>query len=324
MPSSETLGYSSMNVHRASRINEIEGARLEKKISCFEQARLHQVRLTNQAIRLLTVSLDYIQASSGHSPEARTSHSPGTGDTLPFVLYGERIWNRKRRRITRPTSAVVTRWGDPTLGSLALTSSDTNLSQGQSVSSIGQSWSASSIGQSRPVSSIGQGWSASSIGQGRPASSIGQGRSSSSLGRSRPSSAKTSSHETTCDQTARRTECMSPFLTPRERATPHQDWEDDTAEVTKKIFKNQERERSGKGHGVYQSAGEVLIQQSSRSVRGLMRQIKISATPISQQLQAPEARPGHGDPRLITQRLSTTLDPTRQKKVPPNAKIWHS
>jgi len=49
------------------RINGIESGRLDKQLQLLERQKLHTVRLVNNDIRLTRVTLDHIEACSGHS-----------------------------------------------------------------------------------------------------------------------------------------------------------------------------------------------------------------------------------------------------------------
>ncbi|CAL1546918.1 unnamed protein product [Lymnaea stagnalis] len=265
MPTKESPSYSSARVQRASRINGIETARLQKTLGCFEQAMVHQCRLTNQQIRLLSVSMDYIQASSGHSPmawcpERKPANTSEKADQPPFFLYGERIWTRKQRRLYKPFSAFY--------GSEPPADTDSSLARSPSALETESSSNANSATQT-----------SGNISEEDPGGSHTPG------------------------DFAR--EFFTAPYPPRQRVTPHQDWEDDTSEVTKKIFKNQARASSGGHSSVYQSAGDVMIAQAARNVRGLVRQIRISGgAPAAQQdsesfLDRPRTRggPGKGSPR---------------------------
>lgn len=112
MPSFNNVSYNSSRVQRAYRINKLETMKLNHRIQLLEKERLHRQRLTNQDIRTVSLTLDYIQTCSGHSPEAL---APGGGrvedddvrvDSGPCFLYGERIVSRKKRRTLRPQSAM--------------------------------------------------------------------------------------------------------------------------------------------------------------------------------------------------------------------------
>ena len=108
MPSFEHVTYNSSRVQRAFRINNIEELKLKGKLHLLDKERIHRQRITNQDIRLISVTLDYIQASSGHSAEALASDSDDDEDKKqggPCFLYGERIISRKKRRQLRPQSA---------------------------------------------------------------------------------------------------------------------------------------------------------------------------------------------------------------------------
>lgn len=87
--------------------------KLNNKIQLLEKERLHNQRLTNQDIRLISLTLDYIQTCSGHSAEGLApegeSEEEEERDHInrgPTFLYGERIVSRKKRRNIRPQSAM--------------------------------------------------------------------------------------------------------------------------------------------------------------------------------------------------------------------------
>ncbi|KAH9525087.1 hypothetical protein Btru_000299 [Bulinus truncatus] len=219
--------YSSSRVQRASKINTIETAKLEKQLSYFEQAMIHQCRLTNRAIRLMSIFVDYIKSSSGHSPEAwhpdKLTESPSelhSQQQTPFFLYGERIWTRKKRKLYKPLSSTSRPWSH-----------------------------REDDGPSKGAEDI----------------------PGDLTGRSSPERGSDSEQHTPVSGGP----CVG--VHPRGgRVTPHQAWEDDTDEVTRKIFKNQARCMEGQRHTVYQSSGEMMVAHAARNVRGLVRQIKIS------------------------------------------------
>ncbi|KAH3738801.1 uncharacterized protein LOC127851134 [Dreissena polymorpha] len=112
MPSLQSISYNSSRVQRAYRINNIENLRLQNRIQLLEKERLHTQRLTNQDIRLISLTLDYIQTHSGHSAEGlppqgeKVHEEEQKDDEGPTFLYGERIVSRKKRRNLRPQSAL--------------------------------------------------------------------------------------------------------------------------------------------------------------------------------------------------------------------------
>ncbi|CAC5372448.1 unnamed protein product [Mytilus coruscus] len=109
MPSNENPTYNSSRMQRAYRINNIEHTRLQGKLNLLEKEKLHAVRVTNQDIRLISLTLDYINSCSGHSPEGlapKEEMVQEKEDEGPFFMYGQRIISRKRRRIKRPQSAM--------------------------------------------------------------------------------------------------------------------------------------------------------------------------------------------------------------------------
>ena len=112
MPSLQNVSYNSSRVQRAYRINNIETLKLNNKIQLLEKERLHNQRLTNQDIRLISLTLDYIQTCSGHSAEGLApdviweEEEEKDNHRGPTFLYGERIVSRKKRRNMRPQSAM--------------------------------------------------------------------------------------------------------------------------------------------------------------------------------------------------------------------------
>ena len=115
----EDVSFNSSRVQRASRINTIEQSRLNNKLCMLEKQRVHSLRLANQDIRLITVTLEYIQSSSGQSPEGmapRETSFAQSRSLSPCFLYGDRVGSRKYSRmrsqgmkdqesVTRPNSA---------------------------------------------------------------------------------------------------------------------------------------------------------------------------------------------------------------------------
>ncbi|KAK3766864.1 hypothetical protein RRG08_052007 [Elysia crispata] len=298
----ETPSYSSSRIQRATRINSIEAARLEQTLQYLEKAKLHQCRLSNQDIRLISLSLDYIQMSSGHSKEAwrppETSRpllslvvsedEDGSGrietnvktvdaegdqtDPSPFFLYGERIWERKRRRIQRPMSAVPSRRTgimDNTLSSLG-------------------SDAGSSIMSQRPKSSPGKQhmFLPSEAGQfyryfSRDSSFTDDGSSGDHdvTFITRAGGATLRPHDPD-DPSIVLSTGLSRASTPRGRVTPHQEWEDDTSHVTKRILKSQAMAQNGRQQSLYQASSEIMTSAAARNVRGLARQIRVSASAV--------------------------------------------
>lgn len=112
MPSLQNVSYNSSRVQRAYRINNIETMKLQHQLHLLEKERLHRQRLTNQDIRCIALTLDYIQTCSGHSPEALApqgeyvQEEDSRAENGPCFLYGERIVSRKKRRTLRPQSAM--------------------------------------------------------------------------------------------------------------------------------------------------------------------------------------------------------------------------
>ena len=303
----------------------------------------------HQDIRLISLSLDYIQMSSGHSPEAWRPPEPrrplisvsvsddedeptqlemqvktedAGDDQQPFFLYGERIWERKRRRIQRPMSAVPSRRTgvmDNTLSSL--TSDDA----GSSIASHSQR-PKSSPGKQQAllgVSELGRLYrypsrdSSSADGGSLPADPDGTfiTRAVSTAnsvvgGETRGSDDLPVVAWGPCDDDPSivLSTGLSRASTPRGRVTPHQDWEDDTSHVTQKILKSQALAQMGKQQSLYLAPSDVMTSAAARNVRGLARQIRVSAsgavpdrtesrrhgaTPLATIPDFPPTRPAH-------------------------------
>ncbi|XP_067675856.1 uncharacterized protein [Haliotis asinina] len=204
MPARENPSYSSSRVQRAYRINSIEQSRLHGKLHLLEKQKVHQVRLTNQDIRMVSVSLDYIQSSSGRSPEgmspekeklkSESEDESEDEDNEPCFMYGERIVSRRARRFKRPQSAM-----------------EKSSNRRESVSSV-VSDSLTSL-PPRPQSSPSRRLPAVTL---------------------RLSSGDDSDRHS--DSGSERTDISG-------RATPKYDWEKDTSDITKKILRAQAAKR---------------------------------------------------------------------------------
>lgn len=99
----------SKRIQRANRLNNIEHCRLKQQVVSLEQEKTHTIRMTNQDIRLISLTLDYIQSCSGHSPEGLSPEyddEDRKSDAMPCFLYGERLISRQKRRFIRPQSAM--------------------------------------------------------------------------------------------------------------------------------------------------------------------------------------------------------------------------
>lgn len=109
MPALESPSFSSSRIQRAYRINNIEYAKLQGKLNLLEKEKIHSKRVINQDIRLISLTLDYINNCSGHSPEGLAPDSEEEyerEDEGPCFMYGERIVSRKKRRFKRSQSAA--------------------------------------------------------------------------------------------------------------------------------------------------------------------------------------------------------------------------
>ncbi|XP_046345309.1 uncharacterized protein LOC124125941 [Haliotis rufescens] len=206
MPARENPSYSSSRVQRAYRINGIEQSRLHGTLHLLEKQKVHQTRLTNQDIRMVSVSLDYIQSSSGKSPEgmspekeklkSESEDESDEEDNEPCFMYGERIVSRRARRFKRPQSAM-----------------DRSSNRRESVSSV-----VSDSMTSLPP---------------RPQSTPSRRRPTMTFQLS--SGDESDRHS---DSGSERTEISSCG-----RATPKYEWERDTSDITKKILRAQAAKR---------------------------------------------------------------------------------
>ncbi|XP_060069632.1 uncharacterized protein LOC132549697 [Ylistrum balloti] len=109
MSALEVPSYNSSRVQRAYRINNIETTKLHGRLNLLDKEKKRQIQVTNQDIRLISVTLDYINSCSGQSPEGLGPDSEEEYEKpegAPCFLYGERIVSRKRRRFQRPQSAT--------------------------------------------------------------------------------------------------------------------------------------------------------------------------------------------------------------------------
>ncbi|XP_062619074.1 uncharacterized protein LOC134280648 [Saccostrea cucullata] len=121
MPALETPSFSSSRIQRAYRINNIEYAKLQGKLNLLEKEKIHSKRVINQDIRLISLTLDYINNCSGHSPEGLAPDSEEEyerEDEGPCFMYGERIVSRKKRRFKRSQSAAVNSRSSSSLSSI--------------------------------------------------------------------------------------------------------------------------------------------------------------------------------------------------------------
>lgn len=108
-PTLANPSYNSSRIQRAYRINNIELTKLQGRLNLLDKEKKHQIQVTNQDIRLISVTLDYINSCSGQSPEGLGPDSEEEYEKpegSPCFLYGERILSRKRRRFNRPQSAM--------------------------------------------------------------------------------------------------------------------------------------------------------------------------------------------------------------------------
>ena len=108
----EQASFNSSRIQRAYRMNNIEDTKLISRLQLLDKERVHQHRVTNQDIRLITITLDYIQSSSGKSPEgvapAELQKAVEFRDDMqPCFMYGERTFSRRFGKSRRPKSAAA-------------------------------------------------------------------------------------------------------------------------------------------------------------------------------------------------------------------------
>ena len=100
----------STRVMRAYRLNEVENVLLNNRLYSMGKEKTRAVRLNNQDIRLIKLTIDYIQSSSGQSREGRPPQyipPPVERDTSGYFLYGDRIRSKKYGKQRRTQSAHV-------------------------------------------------------------------------------------------------------------------------------------------------------------------------------------------------------------------------
>lgn len=234
--------------------------------------------------------------SSGHSPEAWRPPQPSkpvlsvvvsedeedqgrllTRNTLedtendqsPFFLYGERIWERKRRRIQRPMSAVPSRQSgimDTTLSSLASDGGSATVLQ-RPKSSPSKRQLGSKAGRFYRYSSRENSSLDDDDSDDHDHTFITRACGTPNLGR----------HGDVNDPSIVLSTGLSRASTPKGRVTPHQDWEDNTSDVTKKILKSQALAQKGRQQSLYLAPSDVMSSAAARNIRGLARQIRMSA-----------------------------------------------
>lgn len=98
MVRSEAPSCNSHRVQRANRINSIEQGRLLHKISLLDKERVRSIRLLNQDMRVINLTMDFIQSSSGKSPEGRSpdeSLAEREREEISCFLYGDRLNSRR-------------------------------------------------------------------------------------------------------------------------------------------------------------------------------------------------------------------------------------
>ena len=99
--------FESKHMPRARRVNSIEGARLQHRLSTLERERTRAVRLNNQDITLITSTLDFIESCTGRSPEGV---APAVSQPRPATAPVRRWLGKVRKesaRLRRPATAVT-------------------------------------------------------------------------------------------------------------------------------------------------------------------------------------------------------------------------
>ena len=261
---------------------------------------------------MISVSINYIRSSSGHSREAwplelnktgacaesTQEGEPDCAETEPLFMYGERIVSRKMRRSHRPMSALEHQ-----------PQADDASVQAEEQPPILTRAASRSL-RRRPKSACVRWRAVSATSFESDTDAVSDRSASGQETMVVPVNTPTSERETplTCDTPSRLTPtrdtpmsnarhetplpdfepaiqvsgrvCSSPgwpLNVSIPRATPRQPWENDTSEITKKIFAAQER--AGRRHAsVYQDRGEMLTSDSSRNFRGLERKGRIQYT----------------------------------------------
>ncbi|KAK2147755.1 hypothetical protein LSH36_537g01000 [Paralvinella palmiformis] len=98
MPAEEAPGLSSVRIQRALRLNGIEDGRLQQSMHLLDSERQRSVRLLRQDMRLVNLTLDYINTSSGVSIEGLPPNmtvQQEKEDMPPCLEYGNRIMSRR-------------------------------------------------------------------------------------------------------------------------------------------------------------------------------------------------------------------------------------
>ena len=96
--SQEAPNINSTRILRAYRLNNVETAKLRNTLFILDKSKKREMRIANQDIRLINLTLDYINSSSGHSPEGLHPDYVDTRkreESTPMFMYGERLVSRK-------------------------------------------------------------------------------------------------------------------------------------------------------------------------------------------------------------------------------------
>lgn len=109
----ETPSLHSTRLLRAYRMNTVETAKLKHQLFVLDKAKRREMRIANQDIRMINLTMDYINSSSGHSPEGRPPNYVDKSkreESGPMFLYGERVVSRKfGKKFRRVQSAFASR-----------------------------------------------------------------------------------------------------------------------------------------------------------------------------------------------------------------------
>ena len=103
----ENPNLNSVRMQRAQRINNIEDTRLATRLYLMNKEKKHLLRIASQDMRMVNLTLGYIQSSSGYSPEALPPdyvEKQVEKEEEPCFMYGERLrrWKKSRRAQSAP------------------------------------------------------------------------------------------------------------------------------------------------------------------------------------------------------------------------------
>ncbi|ELU18751.1 hypothetical protein CAPTEDRAFT_218479 [Capitella teleta] len=95
----ESPNCNSQRIQRVKRINTIEQGRLQHKITLLEKERIRAIRLHNQDVRMINLTMEFISSNTGHSPEGWSPDYCPTEEQRRALascfLYGDRLNSRR-------------------------------------------------------------------------------------------------------------------------------------------------------------------------------------------------------------------------------------